>query len=137
MTQLAEVRPVDLRLLAGHHVIAKPPTGSKVIRATPLSTQVEAGNVCIVETGDPARAADTDGNPEAEEDVMAAIAVRNGWAGLVIHGVIRDSVEINAMDIGVKARSYTGGQVKVLTDSAFTKARIVSTQGHDLVAVPV
>ena len=30
------------------------------------------------------------------------------------------------MDIGVKARSYTGGQVKVLTDSAFTKARIVS-----------
>lgn len=36
-------------------------------------------------------------------DVMAAIAVRNGWAGLVIHGAIRDSVEINAMDIGVKA----------------------------------
>jgi len=30
------------------------------------------------------------------------------------------------MDIGVKARSYTGGQVRVLTDSAFTKARIVS-----------
>ena len=28
--------------------------------------------------------------------------------------------------IGVKARSYTGGQVRVLTDSAFTKARIVS-----------
>ena len=36
-------------------------------------------------------------------DVMAAIAVRNGWAGLVIHGAIRDSVEIDAMDIGVKA----------------------------------
>lgn len=36
-------------------------------------------------------------------DVMGAIAVRNGWAGLVIHGVIRDSVEINSMDIGVKA----------------------------------
>jgi regulator of ribonuclease activity A len=36
-------------------------------------------------------------------DVMAEIAMRNGWAGLVIHGVIRDSVEINAMDIGVKA----------------------------------
>lgn len=30
------------------------------------------------------------------------------------------------MGIGVKARSYTGGQVSVLTDSAFTKARIVS-----------
>ncbi|MFN7087569.1 MAG: aspartate kinase [Burkholderiales bacterium] len=29
-------------------------------------------------------------------------------------------------DLGFKARSYTGGQVKILTDSAFTKARIVS-----------
>src|SRR5574341_17324 len=30
------------------------------------------------------------------------------------------------MDMGVKARSYTGGQVRILTDSAHTKARIVS-----------
>src|SRR5438477_2967025 len=29
-------------------------------------------------------------------------------------------------DMGLKARSYTGGQVRVLTDSAFTKARILS-----------
>ena len=29
-------------------------------------------------------------------------------------------------ELGVKARSYTGAQVRVLTDSAFTKARIVS-----------
>ena len=29
------------------------------------------------------------------------------------------------MDIGVKARSYTGWQVQVLTDSAFTKSRII------------
>ena len=36
-------------------------------------------------------------------DVMAEIASRNGWAGLVINGAIRDSVEIDAMDIGVKA----------------------------------
>ncbi len=28
--------------------------------------------------------------------------------------------------VGIKAKSYTGGQVKVLTDSAFTKARIQS-----------
>ena len=32
------------------------------------------------------------------------------------------------MDIGVKARSYTGGQVRILTDSAYTKARIVSIE---------
>ena len=30
------------------------------------------------------------------------------------------------MDLGFKARSYTGAQVKIVTDSAYTKARIVS-----------
>src|ERR1044072_6544851 len=30
------------------------------------------------------------------------------------------------MELGVQARSYTGGQVKILTDSAYTKARILS-----------
>ena len=30
------------------------------------------------------------------------------------------------MDLGLKARSYTGSQVKIVTDSAYTKARIVS-----------
>jgi len=30
------------------------------------------------------------------------------------------------MDLGLKARSYTGAQIKLLTDDAFTKARIVS-----------
>ena len=30
------------------------------------------------------------------------------------------------MNEGLKARSYTGGQVRILTDNAFTKARIVS-----------
>jgi len=33
---------------------------------------------------------------------------------------------IALQDMGLKARSYTGGQVRVLTDSAFTKARILS-----------
>ena len=36
-------------------------------------------------------------------DMMAAKAIENGWAGVVIHGCIRDSVEVGAMDIGVKA----------------------------------
>ncbi|MFM1988244.1 MAG: hypothetical protein RJA99_1201 [Pseudomonadota bacterium] len=36
-------------------------------------------------------------------DLMAAVAIRNGWAGLVIHGAIRDAAEIDAMDLGVKA----------------------------------
>jgi regulator of ribonuclease activity A len=36
-------------------------------------------------------------------DVMAAVAARNGWAGLVINGAIRDGLEIDGMDVGVKA----------------------------------
>ncbi|MFA7269577.1 MAG: aspartate kinase [Sterolibacterium sp.] len=33
-------------------------------------------------------------------------------------------------EIGLKARSYTGTQVKILTDNAFTKARILSIDDH-------
>ncbi len=36
------------------------------------------------------------------------------------------------LELGVRARSYTGWQVKVLTDSAFTKARIVSIENHHI-----
>ena len=35
-------------------------------------------------------------------------------------------------EIGLKAKSYTGGQVKILTDSAFTKARIVSIDEQNI-----
>lgn len=36
-------------------------------------------------------------------DQLAALAVKNGWAGLVIWGCIRDSVAIGTMDLGVFA----------------------------------
>src|SRR5207344_3256144 len=32
------------------------------------------------------------------------------------------------LELGVKAKSYTGAQVRVLTDSAFTKSRIIEIQ---------
>src|SRR3972149_3975153 len=35
-------------------------------------------------------------------------------------------------DAGLKAKSYTGGQVRILTDSAFTKARIVSIDEQNI-----
>lgn len=38
-------------------------------------------------------------------DVMGEIATRNGWAGVVINGAIRDCLEIDGMEIGVKALS--------------------------------
>lgn len=36
-------------------------------------------------------------------DRLARKAMENGWAGVVIFGVIRDSVEINSLNFGVKA----------------------------------
>ena len=38
------------------------------------------------------------------------------------------------VDLGIKAKSYTGAQVRVVTDSAFTKARIVSIDEERLKA---
>ena len=36
-------------------------------------------------------------------DMIAAAAVENGWAGVVINGAIRDRVEISGLALGVKA----------------------------------
>jgi regulator of ribonuclease activity A len=36
-------------------------------------------------------------------DLIGASAVKNGWAGLVIWGVVRDSVALASLDIGIKA----------------------------------
>jgi aspartate kinase len=56
-------------------------------------------------------------NPDPRElDVVAATGeqVTIGLLAIALH------------TIGVKAKSYTGGQVRILTDSAFTKARILA-----------
>jgi len=36
-------------------------------------------------------------------DLLAASAVANGWAGLIVHGAIRDRVAIGRLDLGLKA----------------------------------
>jgi len=36
-------------------------------------------------------------------DQLAALAVRNNWAGILINGCIRDSAEIGELGLGVKA----------------------------------
>lgn len=36
-------------------------------------------------------------------DIIAGIGVDNGWAGIVVHGAIRDRVAISKLPIGVKA----------------------------------
>ncbi|MGD6980881.1 MULTISPECIES: ribonuclease E activity regulator RraA [Citricoccus] len=36
-------------------------------------------------------------------DLIAGAAVRNGWAGVVIHGAIRDRAVVRTLELGVKA----------------------------------
>ena len=54
------------------------------------------GRVLVIDGGGSLGAALVGGN-------LAALAHRNGWSGLVVHGCIRDAAEIAATLIGVKA----------------------------------
>jgi regulator of ribonuclease activity A len=54
------------------------------------------GRVLVVDGGGSLRSALVGSN-------LAALAHRNGWTGLVVHGCIRDSDEIRVLPLGVKA----------------------------------
>ena len=54
------------------------------------------GRVLVVDGGGSLRRALLGGN-------LGAAAARNGWAGLVIDGCVRDVVELAAFDLGVRA----------------------------------
>ena len=41
-------------------------------------------------------------------------------------------VSMALLELGLKAKSYTGGQVRILTDSAFTKARILNIDEQNI-----
>lgn len=64
-----------------------------------LSTPGE-GRVLVVDAGGSLRVG-------VMGDRLAAIAVENNWAGVVVHGAIRDSTAIDALDIGVKSLGTT------------------------------
>ena len=54
------------------------------------------GHVLVVDGGGSARCALVGGN-------LGALGVKNGWAGIVVNGYIRDASEIRSQAIGVKA----------------------------------
>lgn len=54
------------------------------------------GRVLVVDGGGSLRCALVGGN-------LGVLAEKNDWAGIVVHGCIRDSEEINGCDIGVRA----------------------------------
>jgi regulator of ribonuclease activity A len=58
--------------------------------------QPGAGRVLVVDGGGSLRRA-------LVGDQLAAMGAKNGWAGIVVYGCIRDSAAIATMDIGVAA----------------------------------
>ena len=36
-------------------------------------------------------------------DMLAGLALKNEWGGIVVHGVVRDTVALGALDLGIKA----------------------------------
>ena len=56
-------------------------------------------------------------------DMIAILGMNSGWAGVVVHGAIRDSVAIDALDFGIKALG--------------TNPRKSTKNGDGLVDVPV
>jgi len=67
-------------------------------------------------------------------DVIASLAAKNGWAGAIIHGAIRDVQAIDELDFGVKAlgsnpkRSNKTGAGEV--DVAVTFGGVTFVPGH-------
>jgi regulator of ribonuclease activity A len=60
------------------------------------SPEGRVGKVLVVDGGGSLRRALLGGN-------LAAAAVRNGWAGVVIDGSVRDVMELAALDVGIRA----------------------------------
>ena len=98
---------------------------------TLLETKGE-GAVIVVDGGGSKRCALFGGN-------LGALAVKNGWAGVVIYGCVRDSVELKQQAIGIKAlachplkseKGLHSGQL----DCPVTFADVTFVPGHWLYA---
>ena len=120
--QLASVS-VQFRSFGGRRRFSGPVVTVKCFEDNALLKQKLAqeeapeGKVLVVDGGGSHRSA-------LVGDVIAGIAVERDWAGLIIHGVVRDSVALGALPIGIKAlgtnpakSSKTGaGQVDIAID---------------------
>ncbi|MDR2239807.1 MAG: ribonuclease E activity regulator RraA [Zoogloeaceae bacterium] len=90
-----------------------------------------AGRVLVIDGGGSLRCA-------LVGDQLAALGVKNGWAGIVVYGCIRDSAAIGEMDIGVLAldthplKSIKKGSGE--TDIAVRFGGVTFTPGHYLYA---
>lgn len=97
-----DVRSCDLQLhqFGGRSEFAGPITTVKcyednALLKSVLSKPVDGGVLVI----------DGDGSLHSAlvGDVIAGLAIENGWAGLVINGAVRDAATLRTLDIGIKA----------------------------------
>ncbi len=81
------------------------------------------GRVLVVDGGASVRCALIGGN-------LASLAAQNGWQGIIVNGCVRDSHEINAIEIGVRAigtcprKSKKQGKGKTNTTLFFAGVKI-------------
>ena len=91
---------LQFRSFGRHERFAGPLTTVRCFRDNALVRRVLSepgvGRVLVVDGGGSLESA-------LVGDQIAALAVANGWAGLVVHGAIRDSVAIDGLELGVKA----------------------------------
>lgn len=88
------------RSFGGHSAFSGPITTLKVFEDNVLIRQTleekSDGGVLVIDGGGSHRCALLGGN-------LTRLASENGWAGLVVYGCIRDSVEISGLPIGLRA----------------------------------
>ena len=94
------VLPPVFQSYGGKPVFAGPVTTVKCHEDNSLvKAAVESpgeGRVLVVDGGGSLRRALVGGN-------LAAAAARNGWAGVVVNGCVRDAAELAACDVGIRA----------------------------------
>lgn len=94
------VLPPVFKAFGQHLRFSGPATTLKVFEDNALvRTALEQpgnGQVLVIDGGGSLRCALVGGN-------LGVLGVKNGWAGIVVYGCIRDSAEINASAIGVRA----------------------------------
>ena len=101
--ELAVIPPIFMRF-GRHAAFSGPATTLKLFEDNGMVRTVleTAGNghVLVIDGGGSFRCALVGGN-------LAVLAEKNGWAGIVVNGCIRDVEEINLCNIGVRALAAT------------------------------
>jgi regulator of ribonuclease activity A len=124
----AQVLPVTLRHFGGVRYFTGPITTVKCFednsRIKELVETPGDGRVLLVDAGGGTRYA-------LVGDNLVGAAQRNGWAGVVIHGCVRDTAELREIPIGVMAigstprRSLKNGEGQVNVPISLDAARCV------------